>query len=220
LVIPPGVTLREAAPIIESQFGLANRQFWAAATDASLRRRLKTRGQTIEGYLFPGTYLLRAGETATGVLTAATEALQRFWTDERRQRLDALGFARDEIMTLASIVEGEVRFDFERPIVSSVYHNRLAAGMRLQADPTVIYALGERRRLFNRDYDIDSPFNTYLIDGLPPHPINQPSAASIDAALYPDSTDYLFFVAAPDGTHHFSSSYADHIKAIRDLRSP
>ena len=95
---------------------------------------------------------------------------------------------RHEIVTLASIIEGEVRYGPDRPYVSSVYHNRLRRGMRLQADPTVIYALGQRRRLYERDYLTGSAYNTYLIDGLPPGPIGSPTAASIEAALYPART--------------------------------
>ena len=120
---------------------------------------------------------------------------------------------------MASVVDAEVDAHADRHYVSSVYHNRLARGMRLEADPTVIYALGERRRLFNRDYGVESPYNTYLIDGLPPHAIGQPSAASIDAALYPRNSDFLFFVAGPGGKHVFSRTYREHQSAIRAIRS-
>jgi UPF0755 protein len=140
------------------------------------------------------------------------------WRPEWNARLEELGMSRDEIVTLASIIEGEARHSGDRPYVSSVYHNRLDRGMRLQADPTVIYALGRRRRLFERDYELSSRYNTYRIDGLPPHPIGQPSAASIEAALYPRRTNFLYFVAGEDGKHVFSRTYSDHLATIRAIR--
>jgi UPF0755 protein len=141
------------------------------------------------------------------------------WRPEWDTRLVELGMTRHEAVILASIIEGEVRYGPDRKFVSSVYHNRLERGMRLQADPTVIYALGLRRRLFQRDYRTPSPYNTYLIDGLPPGPISQPSEASIEAALYPHDTDYLYFVARGDGKHIFSRTYDEHLAATRDVRS-
>ena len=121
-------------------------------------------------------------------------------------------------MTLASIIEGEGPAKEDLLEISSVYHNRLNRGMRLQADPSVVFALGRRRRLLNRDYATDSPFNTYRVFGLPPSPIGNPSSSSIEAALYPDSTDFLYFVAQPDGRHRFSTSYEEHLRAIGEIR--
>ena len=121
-------------------------------------------------------------------------------------------------MTLASIIEGEGPAQEDLLEISSVYHNRLNRGMRLQADPTVVFALGRRRRLLNRDYATDSPFNTYRMVGLPPSPISNPSSSSIEAALYPDSTDFLYFVAQPDGRHRFSATYEEHLRAIGEIR--
>ena len=112
--------------------------------------------------------------------------------------------------------EGAVEEDLRT--IASVYHNRLSRGMRLQADPTVVYALGERRRLMNRNYATESPFNTYIIEGLPPSPIGSPSSRSLEAALYPDSTDFLYFVAQPDGRHRFSLTYDEHLRAIGEIR--
>jgi UPF0755 protein len=106
----------------------------------------------------------------------------------------------------------------ELALISSVYHNRLARGLRLQADPTVVYALGARNRLYNKQYEFDSPYNTYQMDGLPPGPIGQPSTASLLAALYPAKTEYLYFVATRNGHHTFSRSYREHLATIRTLR--
>ena len=126
---------------------------------------------------------------------------------------------RHEIVTLASIIEAEVRYRPDRPYVSAVYHNRLKRGMALQADPTIIYAHGRRmRRVWEKQLQIRSPYNTYLNPGLPPGPITQPSDSSIIAALYPAPVGYLYFVAQPDGKHIFSATYNDHLAAIKRVR--
>ena len=122
-------------------------------------------------------------------------------------------------MTLASIIEAEVRYPDDRPFVSSVYHNRLDRHMRLQADPTVIYALGKRRRLWEKDYLTPSRYNTYLIDGLPPGPIGEPAEPSLEAALYPVPTAFLYFVARGDGKHIFSRTLEEHEATIRRIRT-
>ena len=119
-----------------------------------------------------------------------------------------------EVVTLASIIEGEARIDEERPVISAVYHNRLRQKMRLQADPTVQYALEDGpRRLFYRDYAIDSPYNTYRVRGLPPGPIMSPGEASLRAALHPADVDYVYFVSQGDGSHLFSRTAAEHGRA-------
>jgi UPF0755 protein len=131
---------------------------------------------------------------------------------------------RLQVVTLASIVEGEARADEERETIAGVYHNRLRIGMALQADPTVQYAImlkrGRRKaRLFIRDYAFPSPYNTYLHPGLPPGPVNSPSRRSIEATLYPAAVKYLYFVAGPDGRHVFSRTYNEHLRAIRRIRA-
>ena len=219
LVLPEGLMLNEIAEAVEAQLGIPADSFRAAAHDAALVRRVGARQPTLEGYLYPNTYNVRVGATALDVVRQMVAEFEAQWKPEWNERLDTLNLSRDEIVTLASIVEAEVDAHSDRHYVSSVYHNRLARGMRLEADPTVIYALGERRRLFNRDYRVESPYNTYLIDGLPPHAIGQPSAASIDAALYPRNSDFLFFVAGPGGKHVFSRTYREHQSAIRAIRS-
>jgi UPF0755 protein len=130
-----------------------------------------------------------------------------------------LGMDEKEIITLASIIEGEAIYDRERPVISGVYHNRLNIGMRLQADPTIQYIIeGSPRRLLNKDLKIKSPYNTYLNEGLPPGPINNPGIESIKAALYPVETDYLYFVAKGDGYHTFSRTKEEHNIAKRKFQ--
>ena len=128
-----------------------------------------------------------------------------------------------QLVTFASIVEGEARADDERETIAGVYHNRLRIGMALQADPTIQYAItlatGKRKpRLFEKDYQFASPYNTYLHPGLPPGPVNSPSHRSIEASLYPAKVPYLYFVAGPDGRHVFAKTYAEHLRNIAKVR--
>jgi UPF0755 protein len=151
------------------------------------------------------------------------EGFKSEWKPAWNARVDSLKMNRLQLVTLASIVEGEARADEERETIAGVYHNRLRMGMALQADPTVQYAIMLKRgrkksRLFIRDYAFPSPYNTYLHPGLPPGPVNSPSRRSIEAALYPASVKYLYFVAGPDGRHVFSRTYNEHLRAIRRIR--
>jgi UPF0755 protein len=218
IVVHEGETLRETLAAIGRTLDLESGRLLAAASDSALRDQLGVTAPTLEGYLFPSTYFVPVDAEPLDVIRQMTRAFQEQWKPEWNARLDSLHMTRQEIVTLASIIEGEVRYGPDRPYVSSVYRNRLDRGMRLQADPTVAYALGERRRLFERDYLVRSPYNTYVVDGLPPGPIGAPSTASIVAALYPAHTNFLYFVARPDGRHVFSRTYAEHRRAVADVR--
>ncbi len=218
LFIPDGSWVNETAWYVERQLGVAADSFNAVVYDSGVVAQVSATGVSLEGYLFPGEYRIRVGATAREVVFVLLEEFERQWQPAWTRRLDTLGMTRDELITLASIVEGEGGVDEDLPFIASVYHNRLENGMRLQADPTVVYALGQRRRLFNADYELDSPYNTYQIEGLPPAPISSPSAAAIEAALYPEETDFLYFVAAENGQHVFSRSYREHLDTIRQLR--
>ncbi len=217
-VLPEGLMLAEIAELGESQLGISKQDFLIAAHDSGLVERVGAGEPTLEGYLYPNTYHVSVGASALDVVRQMVSEFEARWRPEWDARLDTLQLTRDQAITLASIIEGEAQHPSDLRYVSSVYHNRLARGMRLEADPTVIYALGTRRRLFESDYRTPSRYNTYLIDGLPPHPITQPSAATIEAALYPRTSDFLFFVAGPGGRHVFSRTYREHIAAIRQVR--
>jgi UPF0755 protein len=218
LVVPEGLMLEEIAALAQSQLGIPEQDFVTAAHDSGLVERVGAREPTLEGYLYPNTYHASVGASALDVVRQMVSEFEARWQPEWDARLDTLQMTRDQAITLASIIEGEAQHPVDLRYVSSVYHNRLSRGMRLEADPTVIYALGTRRRLFERDYRTPSRYNTYLIDGLPPHAIAQPSAATIEAALYPRASDFLFFVAGPGGRHVFSRTYREHIAAIRRIR--
>jgi UPF0755 protein len=149
------------------------------------------------------------------------EHYRALWTEERIAQAEELGLTTQEVTTLASIVQGEARQTHEMPVISGVFHNRLRIGYLLQADPTVQYALAERRsRLLYADIDsvADHPYNTYTQPGLPPGPIGAPGREAIDAALHPEAHDYLYFVARPDGTHIFTSSLDEHNRARVEAR--
>ncbi len=136
------------------------------------------------------------------------------FTPEVMARIDSMKMSVHEILTLASIIEGEAIFDEERAVISSVYHNRLRRRIKLQADPTIQYILtGPPRRLLYKDLEIDSPYNTYKYYGLPPGPISNPGKNSILAAIFPASTNYIYFVAKGDGKHTFSRTAAEHSRA-------
>lgn len=220
LIVPEGLTLSEVASLVEERLGIPRDSFLAAASDPATLAEFEIPAATAEGYLYPSTYLVPVDSRAEQVVRRMLSEFQARWKPEWEGRLPALGLTRHQAVTLASIIEGEVRYAPDRPWVSSVYHNRLRRGMRLQADPTVIYALGRRRRLYEKDYRLPSPYNTYLIDGLPPGPIGQPSSASIEAALYPAASNFLYLVARGDGKHIFSRTLKEHLAAIAEVRGP
>lgn len=216
--VEPGVWLAELEPVLSRALGWPLDSVFAAAADSALRARLGTTAETVEGYLPPGLYYVSDTVTPLGWFRALADTFEKRWRPEWYARLDTLGLSRQELVTLASIIEGEGGDSSELALISSVYHNRLARDLRLQADPTVVYARGARRRLYNKQYGYVSPYNTYLVDSLPPGPVGQPSTASIVAALYPAKTDYLYFVAAGDGHHRFAGSYRKHLANIRAVR--
>ena len=151
------------------------------------------------------------------------EGFKAAWEPAWDARLDSLEMSRLQLVTLASIVEGEARADDERETIAGVYRNRLRIGMALQADPTVQYAIAlttglAQTRLYEKDYQFHSPYNTYLNPGLPPGPVNSPSRRSIEASLYPAKVPYLYFVAGPDGRHIFSRTYSEHLRNVAEVR--
>ncbi len=185
-------------------------------SDEKLIKELQINSNTLEGYLFPETYYFFEGVDEISVIKRLVKEHKRFWNDANISKADSLGFTSYEIITLASIIEGEAIYDSERSIISAVYHNRLKIGMKLQADPTVQYIIDDGpRRLLNRDLRIKSPYNTYMYQGLPPGPINSPGRQSLIAALSPQNNDYLYFVAKGDGYHTFSKNEKEHERAKR-----
>ncbi|HTS22389.1 MAG TPA: endolytic transglycosylase MltG [Casimicrobiaceae bacterium] len=185
--------------------------------EEALMRAIGASEAQVEGWFFPDTYFFAAGATDASLLKRAHRAMQR--------RLDAAWATRNpglplnspyEALVLASIVEKETGQPADRPLVASVLENRLRQGMRLQADPTVIYGIGDRYggSLTRRDLDTDTAYNTYLRDGLPPTPIALPGQAALDAVLHPPATPYLYYVSRGDGSSEFSASLPEHNRAV------
>jgi UPF0755 protein len=222
VVIPEGWTLWDIVPTLADTLGVPEDSVLAAVRDTTTLRRMGVARNVsdLEGYLFPDTYDFPQGLSARQAIAIMLERFDQVWLDEWDARAKELNLTRHQVVTLASIVEKEVRKGSERPVVSAVYHNRLRIGMALQADPTIQYALKRRRpgRVLYRDLNVQSPYNTYRRAGLPPGPIGAPGAASLKAALYPADVPYKFFVAHPDGHHEFRNTYAEHLKAIQFVR--
>lgn len=221
--VPEGLTIDDIAELAENRLGIPADSFAAAARDSALADSLGLAARSLEGFLRPDTYQLPGEITARELVRRLAMEFLQVWKPEWDARLDTLQLTRPQLMALASIVEGEARVDTEREVIAGVYHNRLRIGMALQADPTVQYAImlrtGERKkRLFEKDYEFESRYNTYLHPGLPPGPVNSPGLRSIEAALYPDTVPYLFFVAQPDGRHVFTRTYREHLRAVAEAR--
>ncbi len=219
VTVPEGFNAWQVAGAFDSA-GVDSVALFATVTHAGFARELLLPGVTLEGYLFPDTYRVPFGSSPRQVAEHMVVRAGEAWDDDHERRARALGMSRHEVITLASIVEAEARVADERATIAAVYHNRLEKGMRLEADPTVAYAMGGfRGRLFYKDLEIDSPYNTYRRAGLPPGPICNPGRASIEAALNPaPGVTALYFVARGDGRHVFSTNLRDHNAAVRDAR--
>ena len=216
LTVPEGYTINQIAQLVElAGFGKKT-DFIDVATDAALVRKNGIDAPTFEGYLFPDTYFFPRGVTMERIVSVMVNRFWSVFTPEWVARAKDLGFSVHQIVTLASIIEKETGTPFERPIISSVFHNRLKKKMRLESDPTVIYGLQNfdgnltRKHLLTR-----TPYNTYQIKGLPAGPIANPGRESLKAALFPQETGFIYFVSKNDSTHHFSANLKEHNQAVR-----
>ena len=216
LTIPEGHTLQQIAQVAEKARLCSAADFTAAAADPSLVAALGIPVKNLEGYLYPDTYFFPKGTSATEIVRAMIRRFETVFKPEWKARAAALKMSRHAFVTLASIIEKETGAAFERPLISSVFHNRLKRNMRLQTDPTVIYGIPNfNGNLTRRDLAAPTPYNTYVIRGLPPGPIASPGAKALEAALYPADTDFLYFVSKKDTTHQFSTNIRDHNAAVR-----
>ena len=219
VTIREGWTLSMIAKELDEKLGIKTHFFEDATHNKNLLDKWGIQAKSFEGYLFPNTYQFNENELPSDIINVMVQEYKRNLSDEMLVQMNQIKMSEQEVLTLASIIEGEAIYDKERAIISGVYHNRLKKGMRLQADPTIQYILEDGpRRLLNRDLKIVSPYNTYLNKGLPPGPINNPGIESIKAALFPTESDYLYFVARGDGYHTFSKTEKQHNKAKRDFQ--
>ncbi|MCG6955875.1 MAG: endolytic transglycosylase MltG [Gemmatimonadetes bacterium] len=219
VTIPEGFRLTQIAERLSDITEEPPDSVLAQLTEPGADTLLNVPGPGLEGYLFPDTYRFTPGVDVDVVIHAMVDRYHAFWTPERRERLDSIGMTERQVVTLASIVQAEARVVEEMPRIASVYRNRLQRGMLLQADPTVLYALGgPRARLLYAAIDsvADSPYNTYRQPGLPPGPIGAPGAAALEAALHPSNEAYLYFVARLNGTHVFSRTLAEHNRNVAE----
>ncbi|HWR01883.1 MAG TPA: endolytic transglycosylase MltG [Chlorobaculum sp.] len=220
LMIPNGVEQRKIAGLVAANLDIDSTAFMNAASDRKLLASLGIKGESTEGYLFPGTYNFPWASTPREVISFLTGRFRAFYSDSLKHAASKAGMSELQMLTLASIVEAETPVDEEKPIIAGVYLNRLKKHMRLQADPTVQYAIpGDSRHLYFKDLEIGSPYNTYRHEGLPPGPICNPGPASIRAVLNPAGNSYLYFVATGQGGHAFSSTLAGHAENIRRYRA-
>lgn len=219
ITIPEGWSLAQIVPQLARVLGAPVDSVQAAVRDTALLHALDLPTSTLEGYLFPDTYVFPDGTTPRQAVRTMVARFQTVWQPQWDAQLATRAMSRNDAMALASIVEKEARLPEERPVIAAVYLNRLKAGMLLQADPTVQYAIGHHvARVLYKDLTIDSPYNTYRYRGLPPGPIASPGKPSMVAAVSPAAVPYLFFVAYPDGHHEFTKNFAAHAKAVAAAR--
>jgi UPF0755 protein len=216
VTIPEGFTVEDIARLLAMERLADPTRFLALVQDPAVAARLGVPAARLEGYLFPDTYRLTRGMSEEEILRIMVSRFQQAVPQDLKERAASLKMDLHEIVTLASLIEKEVLLDAERPLVSAVFHNRLRQHMPLQSDPTAVYMVPRtQRRITAADLQRKTPYNTYLVPGLPPGPIANPGLASIQAALNPARVDYLYFVARNDGSHQFSRTLEEHNKAVR-----
>lgn len=216
LTVPEGLNIYQIADRV-AQAGFAqDYSFIEAATDADLARQNSINAKTFEGYLFPETYYFPKKVSSEKIISTMVKRFWNVFNSSWKERAEQLGFSIHQIVTLASIIEKETGAPFERPVISSVFHNRLKKKMRLESDPTVIYGLKNFDGNLKRTHlETPTPYNTYKIKGLPVGPIANPGTKSLEAALYPADTQYIYFVSKKNKTHQFSTNLKDHNQAVR-----
>ncbi|QWR77255.1 endolytic transglycosylase MltG [Candidatus Magnetomonas plexicatena] len=226
--IVPGETLMD----VSRKFGDVNKteeitdstelsaDFLKHAQDADTLKSLNVKSPSLEGYLYPDTYLIEKGISSKDALNAMVSNLRKHYPPDFKEKASVLGMTENQVLTLASIIEKEAKLDSERFQISAVYHNRLRLQMQLQADPTAIYGVKSYKEgVTKSDLKNVTPYNTYRIYGLPPGPIAMPQQRSIQAALEPADVSYLYFVAKGDGSHRFSETYDEHTRNVGMYRN-
>src|SRR5205807_430927 len=219
VTIPEGYTIKKTAALLDKGGLIKGSEYTALAVQGKFNYDfLKDLppGASLEGFLFPDTYLIPRSGTAKDLITQQLEAFKRLWNETRqgqaaKRKLNAL-----QVVTIASLIEREAAYQVDRPLVASVIYNRLAAGWPLQIDATVLYAKGEwQASVTTQDRMIQSPYNTYLHTGLPPGPIANPGIKAIDAALQPAQTGYFFYLSDPQGHNHYAKTNDEFARLLK-----
>jgi UPF0755 protein len=214
--LPEGYSIHQAAELLEQKGYFTRSAFLEKCRDRALLARLGLGQTSAEGYLYPATYNLSRGGNEEQLISQMVAQFEKRYAEIAAVGEGGGGLSRHEVVTLASLVEKEAVSADEKPLISSVFHNRLRIGMPLQSDPTAVYGVRAfAGKVTAADIDRPSPYNTYLIKGLPPGPIGNPGADALKAALHPAATQYLYFVARQDGTHQFSRTLEEHNRAVQ-----
>ncbi len=219
VTVPPGANLYDIAKLLEGEKLVTAEAFLATASSPSVLQRLEIPGESAEGYLFPDRYIFVKPVTPEEIIEVMVRQFRRKVPPDAEKQAAEAGLSMHQVVTIASIIEKETGLEEEKPIVSAIIRRRLALGMPLQMDPTVIY--GVKRfdgTVTRKDLQTAGPYNTYLNRGLPPGPITNPGLASIVAALNPSKTEYLYFVAGNNGAHTFSRTLPEHLRAVEQFR--
>lgn len=216
LTVPEGLNMDEISVLVQAAGFCTPEHFLPLCTDKEFIQELNVDSHSLEGYLYPTTYYFPKEANCRRIIQKMVDSFHKIYTKAWKNRTEELGFTVNEVVTLASIIEKETGDAGERPLISSVFHNRLKKKMRLQSDPTVIYGDKDfdgriRRRHLNRV----TPYNTYQIPRLPKGPIANPGALALEATLYPVKSSYLYFVSKNDTTHKFSKTLSEHNRAVR-----
>ncbi|MBI3583907.1 MAG: endolytic transglycosylase MltG [Nitrospinae bacterium] len=225
VTIPEGYNIFEIASLLNKK-GLAEKEkFVLLAFNMDFIESLGIEANNLEGYVFPDTYYIHKGMDESVIIKKMVDTFRKRVLHEITDEYKKTGLTMHQLITLASLIEKETGNEVEKPIISAVFHNRFKKRMRLQCDPTVIYALllkglKEKKIIYDgnirkEDLSIDSPYNTYRYAGLPPGPIANPGKSSIHAAIHPSVSKYIYFVSKNDGSHHFSSTIEEHNRAVR-----
>jgi len=213
--IPEGYNVRQIAQVLSEEHLTNPEAFLRLANDPKVAQSFGFDGPSLEGYLYPDTYYFPKRIKPEEVIKRMVSEFQGLWDEELRSKAESIGMTQREVVTMASIIEKETGSDAERRLISAVFHNRLKKKMRLQSDPTVVYAVDDFHGLItHRDLLVPTPYNTYQFDGLPPGPISNPGRESLLAAADPAPVDFLYFVSRNDGSHYFSKNLRDHSKAV------
>ena len=223
ITIPEGMNVRQTGRLLQRLYGLDSARFVKETYNDSLISLLDVKAENLEGYLYPETYQISYSANANReqeIVRVMASEFRKKITPEMKEEMLKRKLSLKDVITMASIIEGETRYEPEKKTIAGVYYNRLKKGMRLEADPTVQFALpnGPKRQLLYSDLKFPSPYNTYLNRGLPPGPINCPAIGSIMAALYPEDNKYIYFVAKGDGSHRFAENYEQHKQNIAEYK--
>lgn len=220
VTVVEGDSLQEIGKKLSSSRIMSLDKFNALVRDSNFIDSIDIDAPSLEGYLFPQTYKLPKGTSPDKVFKLMVQKLREAYDEKLMERSKEFGWSENEVLTLASIIEKEAVTDAERALISAVYHNRIKKGMPLQADPTAIYGVKSfSRKIKKSDLKIKTPYNTYVIKGLPPGPIASPGLKSIIAALYPAEVPYIYFVSKRNGTHIFSKTLSEHNTAIARIKA-